>query len=287
MDPLFGWLAGLLAAALLLLWLICFPEAREALQRQLARRTRHVMERTKRTLHRSGDALRSGAHQAHGNATDLGARLRRHWALLLALALILLLPPALIVGLRRHVMLDGYDMAQQADQDTTALVASLLKGEQLVPPPALPPEVFVTREVEMIRPDLGFASRNWDKLDGDFRQRLLVVFKIMKERYGYDMALIEGYRSPERQAMLAAQGSSVTNAGAYQSYHQYGLAADCAFYRDGKLVISEKDPWAMRGYRLYGEVAAAAGLVWGGSWKMMDLGHVELHKPGKGPRWRQ
>ena len=64
-----------------------------------------------------------------------------------------------------------------------------------------------------------------------------------------------------------------------QSYHQYGLAADSAFYRNGKLVISEKDPWAMRGYQLYGKTAQEVGLVWGGSWKSIkDLGHVELRK---------
>jgi peptidoglycan L-alanyl-D-glutamate endopeptidase CwlK len=283
MDPLFGWLIALLALTLLLLWLICFPEIRAAIWRALAARSGNVINRTKRTLHHSRKSLRSSSLEARDSATHLGRQLGRHWGLLLSLGLILLLPAALILGLRRHVMLDGYDTTLQADQGTTALVASLLKGEQLVPPPALPPAVFLTREVEMVRPDLGFASRNWTKLNGDFRQRLLVVFKIMKERYGYDMALIEGYRSPERQAKLAAKGSSVTNAGAWQSYHQYGLAADCAFYRDGKLVISEKDPWAMRGYQLYGEVAEAAGLVWGGSWKMMDLGHVELHKPGMGP----
>ena len=286
MDPLFGWLIGLLALALLLLWLICFPEIRIALWRRLAARGKHVTERTKRTVRRSGETLRNTSLNARDNASHLGQRLGRHWALLLALALILLLPPMLILGLRRHVILDGYNATQQADQGTTALVASLLKGEQLVPPPALPPAVFVTREVEMVRPDLGLASRNWTKLNGGFRQRLLVVFKIMKERYGYDMALIEGYRSPQRQAMLAAKGGSVTNAGAWQSYHQYGLAADCAFYRDGKLVISEKDPWAMRGYQLYGQVAEAAGLVWGGNWKMMDFGHVELHEPGMGPHRR-
>lgn len=286
MDLLFGWLIGLLALTLLLLWLICFPEIRLALWRRLAARGKHVTDRTKRALHRSGETLRDTSINARGNVSHLGQRIGRHWMLLLALALILLVPSMLILGLRRHVMLDGYDTAQPADQGTTALVASLLKGEQLVPPPALPPAIFVTREVEMVRPDLGLASRNWAKLNGDFRQRLLVVFKIMKERYGYDMALIEGYRSPQRQAMLAAKGSTVTNAGAYQSYHQYGLAADCAFYRDGKLVISEKDSWAMRGYQLYGQVAEAAGLVWGGSWKLMDLGHVELHKPGMGPHRR-
>ena len=50
--------------------------------------------------------------------------------------------------------------------------------------------------------------------------------------------------------------------------------------RDGKLVISEKDDWAMRGYQIYGEVAASMGMEWGGRWKMMDFGHVELRLPG-------
>lgn len=283
MDPLFGWLIGLLALTLLLLWLIFFPEIRLALWHRVVARRGYLTDRAKTVLQRSGKALRNTSFNARDNASHLTRRLGRHWLLLSSLTLILLLPPVLILGFRSHVMLDGYDSSSQADEDTTALVTSLLRGEQLVPPPALPPAVFLTREVEMVRPDLGLASRNWVKLDDDFRQRLLVVFKIMKERYGYDMALVEGYRSPERQTELAAKGSSVTNAGAYQSYHQYGLAADCAFYRDGKLVITEKDPWAMRGYQLYGEVAKAAGLVWGGSWKMMDLGHVELHKPGMGP----
>ena len=75
-------------------------------------------------------------------------------------------------------------------------------------------------------------------------------------------------------------GGHVTNAGAWQSYHQHGLGADCAFLRDGKLVITEKDPWAMRGYELYGQVAERLGLVWGGRWRLMDFGHVEWRKPG-------
>jgi peptidoglycan L-alanyl-D-glutamate endopeptidase CwlK len=36
----------------------------------------------------------------------------------------------------------------------------------------------------------------------------------------------------------------------------------------------------MEGYRLYGEYAESVGLVWGGRWKMMDFGHVELRKSG-------
>ena len=157
---------------------------------------------------------------------------------------------------------------------------ALLNGERLVPPPPLPPDVFTTAEVERIRPAIREASRNWEQLDAEFKQRLLLVFKLMRDEHGYEMALLEGYRSPERQARLAALGSNVTQAGAYHSYHQYGLAADCAFYREGKLVISEKDPWAMRGYELYGQIAESAGLTWGGRWKMMDLGHVELRRAG-------
>jgi peptidoglycan LD-endopeptidase CwlK len=191
--------------------------------------------------------------------------------------LLLTLPPLGIVLFSNGMYLGGFsdDRVQINPQ-----VAALLKGEQLVPPAPLPPEVFLSAEVEQIRPMLVSASRNWQLLDVDFSQRLLLAFKIMREQHGYDMAILEGYRSPDRQDMLAKLGAQVTSAKAYQSYHQYGLAADCAFLREGKLVISEKDPWAMRGYALYGEVAESLGLTWGGRWKMMDFGHIEWRKPG-------
>jgi peptidoglycan L-alanyl-D-glutamate endopeptidase CwlK len=159
-------------------------------------------------------------------------------------------------------------------------VAALLKGEHLSPPTALPPLAFSTPEVELVRPMLADASRNWGLLHPEFSQRLLLAFRIMKEKYGYQMALLEGYRSPARQDTLAKMGNQVTNARAWQSWHQYGLAADCAFWRDGRLVISEKDPWAMRGYQLYGQVAESLGLTWGGRWTMMDFGHTELRLRG-------
>lgn len=192
-------------------------------------------------------------------------------------ALSLILAPLLLAwGLRDRHQLDGFD---DRASDANQVVAAILRGEQLAPPPPLPPQVFTTAEVEQARPQIRFASRQWDKLDSEFAQRLLQIFKLMEQRYGYHMVLIEGYRSPERQAMLASLGPHVTNAGAYQSYHQVGLGADCAFFRDGRLVISEKDPWAMRGYQLYGELAREFGLTWGGTWKMLDLGHVELRRP--------
>ena len=93
----------------------------------------------------------------------------------------------------------------------------------------LPPAVFVTREVERLLPEPASASRDWQLLDGTFRQRLLTVIRLMRERHGYELILLEGYRSPARQDRLASLGPQVTRAGAMMSYHQYGLAADIAF----------------------------------------------------------
>ncbi|MDR3391959.1 MAG: M15 family metallopeptidase [Sulfuriferula sp.] len=211
-------------------------------------------------------------------STSIQKSISRHIGVLIFAVSLLLLPAAMVWLFAGRNFLDGYDDTHAHKQNDQ--VTELLQGELLVPPAPLPPEMFVTEEVLQIRPALVDASRDWQLLDSDFSQRILLVFKIMKERYGYDMAMLEGYRSPQRQNKLASMGSSVTNAGAFQSYHQFGLAADCAFSRDGKLIISEKDPWAMRGYQLYGEVAESLGLRWGGRWKMMDLGHIELRKAG-------
>ncbi|MGO4379890.1 M15 family metallopeptidase [Pseudoduganella sp. RAF53_2] len=220
--------------------------------------------------HPSGRATPSAVRHA-------GAFLRRRAWIVLACALLLALPPLLAWLSSGRTMLGGFDDDRRAPNEQ---IAALLQGEQLVPPPALPPLLFMTQEVEAVRPQLASASRDWAMLDQAYSQRLLQAFRIMKERHGYDMALLEGYRSPERQDMLASMGGGVTNATAFQSWHQYGLAADCAFVRDGVLVISERDPWAMRGYQLFGEVAESLGLTWGGRWKMMDFGHTELRVAG-------
>jgi peptidoglycan LD-endopeptidase CwlK len=222
----------------------------------------------------SGEIRRSGA-SAIVNASEIQNLLVRRRLLLLGTAGILLTPPLIAIALHGKRFFQ-FNYTPEPDEK----IAALLNGEQLVAPPPLPPEVFTTPEVEQYRPALKGASRDWNLLDSDFRTRLLLVYKIMHEQYGYDLVLLEGYRSPERQDALSRMGGNVTNAAAYQSYHQYGLAADNAFLREGKIVITEKDPWAMKGYQLYGQVAEQVGLHWGGHWKNMDLGHVEYHKPG-------
>lgn len=138
---------------------------------------------------------------------------------------------------------------------------------------------FRSSSVAPWRPAPGVVNRDWRLLNEDFARRLALVFKIMQQVHGVDMVLVEGYRSAERQNVLAYAGAHVTRATGFQSYHQHGRAADCAFLRDGALHISEKNPWTMRAYRLYGLVAESVGLRWGGRWAMQDYGHAELPLP--------
>lgn len=256
--------------------LLFFPALRQGAVRSVRACFQGVARGAARSAAHAGGAVGGTAGVMRGGANrsfDFVSRYR--WQVSVGLLIVLL--PSIFAFVMRHNHTFVYDTLTTGPDRR---IQALLEGERLAPPASLPPEAFTTREVELVRPKLGGASRNWDLLDADFRQRLLLAYRIMREQHGYEMALIEGYRSPERQTELAAMGSNVTNAGAFQSYHQYGLAADSAFYRDGKLVISEKDPWAMRGYELFGETAELVGLTWGGRWKMMDLGHVELRRPG-------
>ena len=259
------------------IWLTLFPAAREGVLNftsQVGERVTNRIGQWRLGVASSSDFCRGVV----GNLWSSSKKSLHRYRWLIALAgLIVALPPILVWMFGGSKELDGFDDTRLHAQNEQ--VATLLQGERLVPPAPLPPAMFTTQEVLRIRPLLNDANRDWQLLDDDFSQRLLKVFQIMKDRYGYDMALLEGYRSPSRQDQLASMGSSITNAAAFQSYHQFGLAADCAFQRDGQLVISEKDPWAMRGYQLYGEVAESVGLNWGGRWKMMDFGHIELRKP--------
>lgn len=237
---------------------------------------------------RVADGSRRGAQSAFSNL-DAAAVATGGWFVarrrFIAIAAAFLLgAPLLALGLALsgHLNLAGFD--HRASREVDERVAGLLKGEQLVPPAPLPPELFATAEVEQALPLARTASRQWELLDPEFRQRLLLAWKLMQQEHGIEMVLLEGYRSPERQAQLAALGPSVTRATAGMSYHQVGLAADAAFLRNGRIVISEQDAWAAAAYERYGAVARSVGLVWGGDWKSIrDLGHVELRRDGALP----
>lgn len=271
---LFSLLAAYAAAIVLAGWFVLNGSQRQH-WRQLLRvwklRALSIISVAANRTYRSSSMIRLGILHAIGEFFSLLARHRLH---LFLAAGILIVPMTGILLFKPEQTIYGYLDMQQTSEP---VIIALLQGEQLLPPPSLPPEIFISGEVQTFRPHLAGASREWMKLDADFRQRLLTTFQLMEQK-GYPMALIEGYRSPERQAYLAGLGSHVTSAGANQSFHQFGLAADCAFLRHGRLVISEKDAWAMDGYRLFGDVAESVGLVWGGRWKMLDFGHVELNR---------
>lgn len=258
-------------------WLLLFPAGRAELAQTMLGFGRRVGEGVRAPLaHGARQALAAGRQGVDAGAA-LGRFVRRRVLLIVAATILVMVPSMLALLLSGRSMLGGFGHDSRI---SNAQVAQLLEGEQLVAPAPLPPPIFTTAEVTLVRPMLDKADRNWQLLDADFSRRLLLVFRIMKEQHGYDMAILEGYRSPERQNALAAAGPNVTNARAFQSYHQFGLAADCAFLRDGKLLISEKDPWAMRGYQLYGAAAESVGLHWGGRWKIGDFGHTELRVAG-------
>lgn len=258
-------------------WLIFFPNGREFVSGIFMRFSARAEKNYLHANQTANQFLGSSKTVLQDRYRQSVHFIKSNYLLVMAMSAVLLLPPVLAWMFSEYRGLEGFETESRV---VNTQIADLLKGEQLVPPAPLPPDIFSTLEVLQERPMLSGASRNWDLLNLEFRQRLLWVFKEMRERHGYEMAIIEGYRSPERQNQLAELGAHVTNAKAFQSYHQFGYAADCAFYRNGKLVISEKDAWAMRGYELYGELAEAAGLTWGGRWKLMDYGHSELRKPG-------
>jgi len=101
----------------------------------------------------------------------------------------------------------------------------------------------------------------------------------------------EGYRTPERQALLYAQsrtsaGERVTNSAAYMSYHQWGLSADLVITRYGYENVtiegrawdfSKPAAWLRTGVPQFLE---SQGLTWGGRWTdLVDVAHFQLTVP--------
>jgi len=92
---------------------------------------------------------------------------------------------------------------------------------------------------------------------------------------GHAVRMVEGYRSIERQNELYAQGRTtagavVTNAKGGQSFHNYGVAVDFVFRKEG--YNASDTLWA-----LLGKVGKLQGFEWGGDWQgFVDRPHFEL-----------
>lgn len=190
-------------------------------------------------------------------------------------SVLLILTPVGLVVLTALVVLSQRDRVVVAPALAQAnlyeaAVGNVLREQKLAPPAPLLPAVFANTESRSFTG----ADRDWSKLDPVFSQLVLRVMERLRQR-GVEVVLLEGYRSPERQEALANQANKVTDARAFQSKHQFGLAVDLAPYRDGHLIISEADPWAAKVYELLGQEAEAVGLTWGGHWSFRDLGHIE------------
>lgn len=101
---------------------------------------------------------------------------------------------------------------------------------------------------------------------------------------GFPMMVTDTGRTTAEQVALYAKGRTlpgliVTNADGIvkRSNHQlkadgFAHAVDCCFVIDGKASWDARCQW-----KLYGALAAAFGLQWGGNWRnLTDLPHIEV-----------
>lgn len=88
--------------------------------------------------------------------------------------------------------------------------------------------------------------------------------------------LTSGYRSPQEQQELYNKGRTtggriVTNAKAFQSYHNYGLAFDVVPIRGGKAIWDE-----INLFDDFAKIAKKRGFDWGGDWQSFkDYPHFQ------------
>ncbi|CAO3300496.1 M15 family metallopeptidase [Stenotrophomonas maltophilia] len=128
-------------------------------------------------------------------------------------------------------------------------------------------------------------ERVWKGVHSDLREKIEAIQEVM-EAEGFDLRPLEGYRSPERQAVLLASASGVTSVGAWSSCHNYGLALDAAIYVNGKPSWNLGDPHVIAGYERFGELAEILGLNWGGRWTSpKDYPHVEMRAECGQSKW--
>jgi peptidoglycan L-alanyl-D-glutamate endopeptidase CwlK len=91
---------------------------------------------------------------------------------------------------------------------------------------------------------------------GAFRERIRALDQQLG-REGIPLSLYEGARSPWRQQSLFERTPPVTRARPWQSFHQYGMAADFVFLVGAKWTWSEPEDgmWAR-----YTDLVAECGL---------------------------
>lgn len=129
----------------------------------------------------------------------------------------------------------------------------------------------VSAATEIREPSAAGPSRDMDALDPLLRAAVERVIARMRAEHGHEVTVVEGVRTPERQAQLFAQGRTAPGSvvtWTMNSQHLHGRAADLMV--DGG--------WTdMEGYARLQRIASEEGLSVLG---MKDPGHVELRSAG-------
>jgi peptidoglycan L-alanyl-D-glutamate endopeptidase CwlK len=114
-------------------------------------------------------------------------------------------------------------------------------------------------------------------------EKMEIVFQDMWNVTGQKMKYTHGYRSPEAQAELFAQGRTkpgkiVTYSPAGSSWHEYGLAVDVAFKGPDPYLDTYADRNKL--WEIFGSLAEQNGLVWGGRFlRVVDMPHIQWAVP--------
>ena len=116
-------------------------------------------------------------------------------------------------------------------------------------------------------------SRRLDDLDAEFKPRAMELLARCAEA-GVPVMVIYTFRTEVEQAELVAKGLSWTKF----SRHQIGRAIDICPYEIFQLHGPDKLQWNSSDpvWTKIGELGERkCGLIWGGRWKVLDLGHFE------------
>ena len=115
-------------------------------------------------------------------------------------------------------------------------------------------------------------DRSLNSLDFRFKNTAIELLARLVE-YGIPVVIVNTRRTEEEQKEMLARNVSWTA----HSKHQDGLAIDVCPIEQFTLHGEEKLQWDAQDpvWEGLGAVGEALGLVWGGRWKIRDLGHFE------------
>ena len=99
----------------------------------------------------------------------------------------------------------------------------------------------------------------------------------------YKMNIDYVTRTAKEQKVLFMLNRSHCDGYKKKSKHQLGRAIDVYFtdkngypHWSGKPLGFIRYPGVYMAYRIFGGISKKRGLVWGGSWRMRDYGHIEI-----------